>query len=143
MKLFVIALVATFGCFLPESKREGLLGSHAHLFSDEVSNIAFPEGYMWGYASAAYQGQNGDIACNACHDTDVDVGLLVRQGVNTYRFSIAWSTVLPTGHIDNINEKGLEYYRDLIQKLRANNIEPLVTMHHWDNPEPSRTRAAS
>lgn len=58
----------------------------------------------------------------------------MRQGVNTYRFSIAWSRVLPTGHIDNINEKGLEYYRDLIQKLRENNIEPLVTMHHWDNP---------
>lgn len=100
------------------SKGEGALGSHAHLFSDEVSNIAFPDGFMWGYASAAYQvegawdedgkgksrnkptiemtqfglgegiwdydahnhadwfpeGQNGDIACDAYHNTDVDVG---------------------------------------------------------------------
>uniref|UniRef100_A0AAR5P2F7 Myrosinase 1 n=1 Tax=Dendroctonus ponderosae TaxID=77166 RepID=A0AAR5P2F7_DENPD len=117
---------------------------------------------MWGSASAAYQvegacdvdgkgesiwdfdthnnpdwfpeGQNGDVGCDAYHNTEVDIELLKRQGVNTYRFSISWPRVLPTGRIDNINEKGLAYYRDLIQKLKENNIEPLVTMHHWDNP---------
>ncbi|ERL91732.1 hypothetical protein D910_09059 [Dendroctonus ponderosae] len=150
--------VVTTNCF----QGEGTPGSHAHLFSDEVSNIAFPEGFMWGYASAAYQvegawdedgkgesiwdfdahnnpdwfpeGQNGDVGCDAYHNTEVDIELLKRQGVNTYRFSISWPRVLPTGRIDNINEKGLAYYRDLIQKLKENNIEPLVTMHHWDNP---------
>lgn len=63
-----------------------------------------------------------------------NVALLVKQGVNTYRFSIAWARVLPTGGVDNINQKGVEYYKDLIAKLKANNIQPLVTMHHWDHP---------
>lgn len=70
-----------------------------------------------------------------------------------YRFSVSWSRVLPTGHIDNINEKGayqaafgpqtyakwfpgLAYYRDLIRKLKQNNIEPFINMHHADNPRP-------
>ncbi|XP_030752209.1 myrosinase 1-like [Sitophilus oryzae] len=129
---------------------------------EEVSTIAFPDGFIWGYASAAYQveggwdadgksesiwdydahnnpswfpeGQNGDVACDAYHKTDEDVGLLVYQGVKAYRFSISWPRVLPTGLTDNINEKGIAYYKDLITKLKANNIEPIVTMHHWDHP---------
>ncbi|XP_030752211.1 myrosinase 1-like [Sitophilus oryzae] len=129
---------------------------------EEVSNIAFPDGFLWGYASAAYQveggwdadgkspsiwdndahnnpswfpeGQNGDVACDAYHKTDEDVALLVYQGVKAYRFSISWPRVLPTGFTDNINEIGIAYYKDLITKLKANNIEPLVTMYHWDHP---------
>nr|AEE61793.1 unknown [Dendroctonus ponderosae] len=156
--------VFLFAYLLNQSHGEGTLGSHAHLFSDEVSDMAFPDGFMWGYSSAAYQvegawdedgkgesvwdydahnrpewfpeGQNGDIACDAYHNTDVDVELLRRQGVSTYRFSVSWSRVLPTGHLDNINEKGLAYYRDLIQKLKQNNIEPFINMHHADNPRP-------
>jgi len=71
--------------------------------------------------------------------------------VNAYRLSIAWSRVLPNGRPDSLNEKGqlftvitnliltccsgIAYYKDLIAKLKANNIEPIVTMHHWDNPK--------
>ncbi|KAF7284221.1 hypothetical protein GWI33_022373 [Rhynchophorus ferrugineus] len=134
----------------------------SHLFSEDVSNISFPDDFLWGYASAAYQveggwdadgksesvwdydahnhpdwfpeGQNGDVACDAYHKTDVDIALLKYQGVKAYRFSIAWPRVLPTGRIDDINEKGIQYYQDLISKLKANNIEPIVTMHHWDHP---------
>ncbi|XP_060524170.1 myrosinase 1-like [Cylas formicarius] len=131
------------------------------IYSDDVSNKYFPENFLFGYASAAYQyegawdedgkgpsvwdwdahntnwfpvGQNGDIGPDGYHKTDEDVGILKAQGVQAYRFSIAWSRVLPTGLIDNINQKGLDYYKDLIAKLKANNIEPLVTMHHWDIP---------
>lgn len=52
-----------------------------------------------------------------------------------YRFSIAWSRVLPTGDISNINENGIEYYNKIINKLLEMNIEPMVTMYHWDHPQ--------
>ncbi|ENN83222.1 hypothetical protein YQE_00419, partial [Dendroctonus ponderosae] len=97
--------VFLFAYLLNQSHDEETLGSHAHLFSDELSDMAFPDGF-------------------------------IRQGVSTYRFSVSWSRVLPTGHLDNINEKGLAYYRNLIQKLKQNNIEPFSNMHHADNPRP-------
>ncbi|KAL1506317.1 hypothetical protein ABEB36_005705 [Hypothenemus hampei] len=161
---FLFLVLAIADCLFSQSFAYGVHGSHAHLFSEEVSNISFPKNFMWGYATAAYQlegawnedgkgesvwdydahnhpdwwpaGQNliGDVGVDAYHHTDEDVALLAKQGVNTYRFSIAWPRILPTGHIDNINQKGIDYYKDLIQKLKARNIEPLVTMHHWDNP---------
>ncbi|XP_050298236.1 myrosinase 1-like isoform X2 [Anthonomus grandis grandis] len=158
-KIFVAALV-TSAVALPSSL--GTPGSHAHLFSEDVTNMSFPEGFMWGYASAAYQveggwdadgkgesiwdydahnhpdwwpeNQNGDIACDSYNQAAVDVELLRRQGVNTYRFSIAWPRILPDGTLNNISQKGIDYYKDLISQLKENNIEPLVTMHHWDNP---------
>lgn len=52
-----------------------------------------------------------------------------------YRFSIAWSRVLPDGDISNINEKGIEYYNKIIDKLLEMKIEPMVTMYHYDLPQ--------
>lgn len=51
-----------------------------------------------------------------------------------YRFSIAWSRVLPDGDISNVNEKGIEYYNKIIDKLIEFNIKPMVTMYHYDLP---------
>lgn len=62
--------------------------------------------------------------------------LLSDLGVNHYRFSISWSRVLPTGHNYAKNEAGIQYYNDLIDALVAKNIKPVVTIYHWDLPQP-------
>lgn len=54
--------------------------------------------------------------------------------MNHYRFSIAWSRVLPTGDISKVNEMGIEYYNKIIDKLLELKIEPMITMYHWDLP---------
>ncbi|KAK6012599.1 glycosyl hydrolase, family 1, partial [Ostertagia ostertagi] len=54
--------------------------------------------------------------------------------VTHYRLSICWTRILPTGLIDNINEKGVEFYRDLLQELKTNGIAPIVTLFHADYP---------
>jgi beta-glucosidase len=63
-----------------------------------------------------------------------DIALMKRLGVNAYRFSIAWSRILPDG-TGEVNPAGLAHYRQFIDDLLANGIEPVVTLYHWDMPE--------
>lgn len=122
---------------------------------------AFPEGFLWGSASAAYQvegawdkagkgesvwdryvkipgktfkGTTGEIAVDHYHRYKEDVKLMAEQGLKAYRFSIAWSRVIPDGD-GEINEKGLQFYEDLIDELLKYDIEPVVTLYHWDIPQ--------
>jgi len=122
--------------------------------------MAFPEGFIWGAASSAYQtegaakedgkgssvwddfclrsgaipyGESGEIACDAYHRYEEDIGLMKRFGIRAYRFSLSWPRILPEGR-GAFNEKGLDYYDVLVDKLLENGIEPMPTLYHWDTP---------
>lgn len=120
----------------------------------------FPEGFLWGSASAAYQvegawnedgkgrtnwdefvripgktfkGTNGDVAVDHYHRYLEDVRLMAEMGLKTYRFSIAWARIYPEGR-GEVNEAGLKFYEDLIDECLKFGIEPMVTVYHWDLP---------
>lgn len=122
---------------------------------------AFPEDFLWGSASAAYQvegaaqedgkkesvwdrfvqipgktfkGTTGEVAVDHYHRYKEDVKLMAEQGLKAYRFSVAWSRVIPDGD-GEINEKGLQFYDNLIDELLKYNIEPVLTLYHWDIPQ--------
>ena len=127
-----------------------------------VEELPLPANFFWGTATAAYQieggafqdgkgksiwdtfshlkpsrtnGENADVACDHYNRMLEDRDLVASYDVDVYRFSIAWSRVIPLGgRNDPTNEKGIEFYNKLIDGLLARNIEPIVTLYHWDVP---------
>ncbi len=122
--------------------------------------VSFPKDFMWGAATAAYQiegaanidgrgpsvwdvflqipgnavkGDTGDIACDHYHRWREDIDLMKKMGLRAYRLSISWPRVLPFGR-GKINEKGLDFYQQLIDGLCQAGIVPFVTLSHWDLP---------
>jgi len=122
--------------------------------------IEFPENFLWGSATSAYQvegsplvdgagpsiwhrftrtpglvrdGDSGDVACDQYRRYAEDVALMQRLGMNAYRFSIAWSRVLPEGR-GKVNAKGLAHYDRLVDTLLSHGLAPCVTLFHWDLP---------
>lgn len=80
-------------------------------------------------------GSNGDIACDSYHKYKEDIRILKNLGVHFYRFSLAWTRIVPTGRIsDGIEQAGIDYYNNLIDGLLAEGIEPFITLYHWDLP---------
>ncbi len=79
-------------------------------------------------------GETGEVACDHYHRYKEDVRHMKEMGLKAYRFSISWTRVLPEGS-GNVNQKGLEFYSNLVNELLAAGIEPYVTLFHWDFPQ--------
>lgn len=122
--------------------------------------MAFSKDFAWGVATSSYQiegawkedgkglsiwdvyshqpgmiqdGSTGDVACDHYHRFREDVKLMKEMGLKAYRFSLSWPRIFPDG-FGKVNEKGVQFYSDLIDCLLENGIEPYITLYHWDLP---------
>lgn len=128
----------------------------------------FPDRFLWGAATSAYQiegspladgagasiwhrfahtpgktagGETGDVACDHYRRMPADVDLMSALGLQAYRFSVAWARVLPEG-TGRVNAAGLDFYDRLVDRLAEAGIEPLLTLYHWTCRRRSTTAAA-
>lgn len=126
-----------------------------------MERLDFPKDFVWGTATASYQvegatreggrsdsiwdvfarkpeavqfGENGDVACDQYHRYEEDVALMSELGLNSYRFSIAWPRIIPTG-TGKVNPEGVAYYRKLCEELHKKGITACATIYHWDLPQ--------
>nr|P38645.1 RecName: Full=Thermostable beta-glucosidase B; AltName: Full=Amygdalase; AltName: Full=Beta-D-glucoside glucohydrolase; AltName: Full=Cellobiase; AltName: Full=Gentiobiase [Thermobispora bispora]AAA25311.1 bgl B [Thermobispora bispora] len=127
--------------------------------SDAAGDLSFPDGFIWGAATAAYQiegawredgrglwdvfshtpgkvasGHTGDIACDHYHRYADDVRLMAGLGDRVYRFSVAWPRIVPDGS-GPVNPAGLDFYDRLVDELLGHGITPYPTLYHWDLPQ--------
>jgi beta-glucosidase len=121
----------------------------------------FPEDFCWGAATAAYQiegayreggrkpsvwdtfsatrgkvlnGDTGAVACDHYHRYKADVQLMAELGIKHYRFSIAWTRIIPDGR-GAVNEEGIDFYKRLVDCLQEYGITPHATLFHWIAPK--------
>ncbi len=121
-----------------------------------ISRSDFPEAFLFGAATSAYQieghsfggagptiwddfaaqpgkvvnGETGAIACDHYHRYEADLDLL--KGLGAYRFSTSWARVMPDGR--RVNQAGLDYYDRLVDAILARGLKPFLTLYHWDMP---------
>ncbi|MFL5732929.1 MAG: GH1 family beta-glucosidase [Chloroflexia bacterium] len=123
--------------------------------------LGFPADFVWGAATASYQieggakedgkgpsiwdtfshtpgkvknGDTGEVACDHYHRWRDDIALMREIGLDAYRFSVAWPRILPEGR-GQVNQAGLDFYERLVDGLLAADIQPFVTLYHWDLPQ--------
>ena len=84
-------------------------------------------------------GDTGDVACDHYHRYNEDLDLMKWMGVDAYRFSVAWSRVLPNG-VGAINNAGLDFYDRIVDGALERGIQPWLTMYHWDLPQALQDR---
>jgi len=134
-----------------------------------MSSYQFPETFIWGAATASYQiegavnedgrkpsvwdtfsatpgrtlnGATGSVACDHYHRYEEDVKWMAQLGIKHYRFSIAWSRIIPDGR-GAVNEAGVDFYRRLVDCLQTHGITPHATLFHWDSPQALEDRYGS
>jgi beta-glucosidase len=127
-----------------------------------TTRLKFPAGFVWGAATAAYQiegaasedgrgpsiwdtfsrapgkvvhGDTGEVACDHYHRLEEDLDLMSQLGIPAYRFSVSWPRVIPDA-AKKVNQVGLDFYERLVDGLLARNITPVLTLYHWDLPQP-------
>jgi beta-glucosidase len=123
--------------------------------------MPFPPDFAWGTATASYQiegavdedgrgpsiwdtfshtpgkvanGDTGDVACDHYHRWADDIDLIGSYGLKAYRFSVAWPRIQPEGR-GAANQKGIDFYRRLVDRLVEKGIKPAATLYHWDLPQ--------
>ena len=126
---------------------------------EPVEKLEFPKDFIFGVGTAATQIEGAwnvdgkgesiwdrwghmhgnskvtaDVTADSYNRWMEDVQCLKTLNVHAYRFSIAWTRVMPDGR-GNVNQKGLDYYKRLVDELLKNNIKPTVTLFHWDTPQ--------
>lgn len=128
--------------------------------------MKFDEGFVWGVASSSFQTEGAlneggrgksiwdlfseepgkiwnnckpEPACDFYHRFREDIALMKEMGIMAYRFSISWPRILPKG-TGRVNEEGIAFYNAVIDELLKNNIEPYITMYHWDFPQALQER---
>uniref|UniRef100_A0A3Q1I872 Uncharacterized protein n=1 Tax=Anabas testudineus TaxID=64144 RepID=A0A3Q1I872_ANATE len=89
----------------------------------------------FGHDGLAFDNQTADLACDSYHKVDYDVYQLRGLQANTFQFSISWARIFPSGYRDSQSEKGALYYDKLINALIESDIQPVVTLYHWDLPQ--------
>ncbi|TCB99283.1 beta-glucosidase [Micromonospora zingiberis] len=131
-----------------------------------MSELRFPENFLWGAATAAYQiegaarddgrgesiwdtfsrtpgkvyaGHTGDVACDHYHRYADDVAMMAELGLHAYRFSVSWPRIQPDGS-GPVNPRGLDFYDRLTDALLGRGIDPIVTLYHWDLPQTLQDR---
>ncbi|XP_065206346.1 myrosinase 1-like [Planococcus citri] len=125
--------------------------------------LKFPDDFLFGVATSSYQIEgawnvdgkgeniwdrlthsdpdailnkdNGDDAAKSYYFYKEDIDLLKEIGFNLYRFSISWARILPNGDLSKINPAGIQYYNNVINYLLEKNIQPMITIYHWDLPQ--------
>ncbi|CAH9141773.1 unnamed protein product [Cuscuta epithymum] len=140
-----------------------LVSSQFHnVFTQDPSSSPFPPNFFFGTTSSAYQyegaflsdgkslntwdvyshkpgticdGSTADVSVDQYHLYQGDAELLASLGINAHKISISWSRVLPRGRHGNINWDGINYYKNLIDALLLNGVEPFVTLNHYDLPQ--------
>lgn len=131
--------------------------------SFEHPPTSFPDSFLWGASTSAYQVEGGwdadgkgpsiidaraerpvgvadyTVASDHYHRYREDVDLFAEMGLKAYRFSVAWTRIFPSGQ-GEVNQAGLQFYSDLIDRLRERGIEPILTMYHFDLPQALQER---
>jgi beta-glucosidase len=129
--------------------------------ASKTTPMQFPDGFLWGMATASYQVEGawnedgkgesiwdrwthttgkirgagtGDIACDHYHLYPQDIEILKRLNQKSYRFSISWARIQPTGRGD-VNQKGIDHYKRVMDAVLEAGIRPFCTLYHWDLPQ--------